>query len=157
MDIYNTFRELCLFSQCVADASVTSGYYPARIGRMFFFSSFNLTWVVISSHTPVSLRERRQERNSSYTARGRTVARPFPRRPLPPKHGRQIDRTPVRIDRTTGQPRRNFPPDFCCSQGERRFWLGAQVDDHFLDTNVFEWDGDTNAGATTVWTRDRVV
>lgn len=32
------------------------------------------------------------------------------------------------------------------SQGERRFWLGAMVDDLFLTTNVFSWDNSTNEG-----------
>ncbi|CAN0098935.1 unnamed protein product, partial [Ectocarpus sp. 13 AM-2016] len=30
-------------------------------------------------------------------------------------------------------------------QGERRFWLGAMVDDHFLGTNPFVYDGESNA------------
>ncbi|CAM9922367.1 unnamed protein product, partial [Scytosiphon promiscuus] len=34
-------------------------------------------------------------------------------------------------------------------QGERRFWLAGQVDDLFLSTNVFEWDGVSNAADTT--------
>lgn len=31
-------------------------------------------------------------------------------------------------------------------QGERRFWLGAMVDDHFVDTNVFQYNGIDNEG-----------
>ncbi|CAB1107791.1 unnamed protein product [Ectocarpus sp. CCAP 1310/34] len=30
-------------------------------------------------------------------------------------------------------------------QGERRFWLGAMVDDHFLGTNTFVYNGGSNA------------
>ncbi|CAN0560087.1 unnamed protein product, partial [Ectocarpus sp. 12 AP-2014] len=32
-------------------------------------------------------------------------------------------------------------------QGERRFYLAGMVDDLFLATGVFEYDGDTNEGA----------
>lgn len=34
-------------------------------------------------------------------------------------------------------------------KGERRFWLGTMVDDHFLGTNVFEYSADDefNLGA----------
>lgn len=34
-----------------------------------------------------------------------------------------------------------------CPQGERRFYLAGMVDDLFLATGVFEYDGDTNEGA----------
>ena len=33
------------------------------------------------------------------------------------------------------------------AQGERRFYLAGMVDDLFLATGVFEYDGDLNEGA----------
>lgn len=36
-------------------------------------------------------------------------------------------------------------------QGERRFYLAGVVDDLFLPTGVFEYDGDTNEGEEVSW------
>lgn len=54
--------------------------------------------------------------------------------PVPPGAG-IISSRPVSCRRPVSSP-----------QGERRFWLGTMVDDHFLDTNVFEYDGANNEG-----------
>lgn len=42
-------------------------------------------------------------------------------------------------------PRRDARNEPLSSQGERRFYLGAMVDDLFLSTNVFHFNGGESA------------